>query len=340
MRRRAFTLVELLVVIAIIAILVSLILVSLQAARSSARRIQCTNKVRQVSLAIIAYSNVHDGLLPSAKLDEKQVFIPGGGLRAAWRMQLLPFLEEPATATLVDTIDREDLPRSQRIQAYAQLRSTKLSVFQCPSVPGTPREFEARSITIERAGGRRGKLPTVFGARDYEVAHTIQISPTIDGGFREVYGAMANQNDRGEKQQVYVRHIKDGMSKTMMVIEQAGLPTVYEARPEHHPLGAYTTRAASNDPRYTQRINSVERAAAWTEGSTTPFYHHEKGMEHDRFTALRINTTNYGGFFSLHAGGSHVAFGDNSVRFLGEETEPDLVLKLFTRAGNEPIGEL
>lgn len=86
----AFTLVELLVVIAIIGILIALLLPAVQAAREAARRMQCTNNLKQLSLALHTYHDATKGF-PSAN----------GGIRshAIWAsgyIKLLPFLEMTA----------------------------------------------------------------------------------------------------------------------------------------------------------------------------------------------------------------------------------------------------
>jgi len=98
-RRRGFTLVELLVVIAIIGVLVALLLPAVQAAREAARRTQCANQLKQMSLACLLHEDSFKHLPtggwawywsgdPDRGVDQRQ---PGG-----WSYNILPYMEQTA----------------------------------------------------------------------------------------------------------------------------------------------------------------------------------------------------------------------------------------------------
>src|SRR5262245_56425182 len=90
-RRLGFTLVELLVVIAIIGVLVALLLPAVQTAREAARRMSCSNNLRQYGAAIHNYHDVNT-VFPINATGTAGSAIP----RLTWQVRILPFMERGA----------------------------------------------------------------------------------------------------------------------------------------------------------------------------------------------------------------------------------------------------
>ena len=127
--RRAFTLVELLVVIAIIGLLIALLLPAVQAARETARRMQCSNKLKQLGLAVHNYADAYR-MLPC----DYNWGGPGGfgGPACGWIARTLPFLEEDAIYQQFRAInfDFRNYFTDPRIPVLVQ---TPMPALWCPS---------------------------------------------------------------------------------------------------------------------------------------------------------------------------------------------------------------
>src|SRR5438046_2235683 len=102
-RAQGFTLVELLVVIAIIGILVALLLPAVQAAREAARRTQCKNNIKQLSLGCLLHEDAHK-YLPSGGWRDSYWADPnrgyGGKQPGSWYYNILAYIEEQALRDL------------------------------------------------------------------------------------------------------------------------------------------------------------------------------------------------------------------------------------------------
>lgn len=126
MPRSGFTLVELLVVIAIIGVLVGLLLPAVQAAREAARRMQCSNNLKQIGLAVHNYADTHKRFPPGNITDGNCCSVPS---HTVWSVAILPFIEQGNLNARYDPTQ----PMESAVNSF--LRQQKMPSYNCPSDP-------------------------------------------------------------------------------------------------------------------------------------------------------------------------------------------------------------
>ncbi len=150
-----FTLVELLVVITIIGILIALLLPAVQSARESARRVQCANNVKQLSLGILDYESANKRF-PSGGWGWLWIGDPDRGFSSqrqpgSWVYQILPYIEQSSLFNL-----GAGQTGATKTAALTQLIMTPLSAHNCPSRrplglvsynPGKPQVYGVNPVT-------------------------------------------------------------------------------------------------------------------------------------------------------------------------------------------------
>jgi prepilin-type N-terminal cleavage/methylation domain-containing protein len=217
-RRRhvfGFTLVELLVVIAIIGILVALLLPAIQAAREAARRTQCVNNTKQVSLGLHMYHNDYGRLPPGYGLlpDDGYgtgVFDSGQAQYAewSWAARLFGYVEE---ATIAGEIDWKWNPglSFEPPPTIKEIISAKIPTFFCPSDSTIRRnwneDLSCFAGMVVKEGFARISYAGNFGQGQLE-APKWPNGRRIDGVFRY------NEGDKFSQ-------ITDGTSKTLLTSE-------------------------------------------------------------------------------------------------------------------------
>ncbi len=153
-RPSGFTLVELLVVIAIIGVLVALLLPAVQAAREAARRSSCSNNLKQLSIGLHNYHDVHLKF-PYGVMETGTFHV-----RDCWAQSILPFIEQGPLFDQYQAINTQwimDIP--------ATIKDVQIKTYKCPS-------DGSATNALGNNGGSRGTPTAGFGAQGSYVGCT------------------------------------------------------------------------------------------------------------------------------------------------------------------------
>ena len=198
-RNRGFTLVELLVVIAIIGILIALLLPAVQAAREAARRTQCCNNMRNLSLAFHLHHDAHNHF-PASQARAKEAPYYKYSLITA----LLPFMEQ------AEMFEQYRFDRTWNHADNAAVSDQELPLMTCPSAPGN----RVAAADYAQCGDLwvAGLIDTVLIP-----AGIVEPQENWDGVYMDL------------ESEPRIRDVTDGTAQTFLYFEIAGRPERYEA---------------------------------------------------------------------------------------------------------------
>jgi prepilin-type N-terminal cleavage/methylation domain-containing protein/prepilin-type processing-associated H-X9-DG protein len=292
MKRNGFTLIELLVVIAIIAVLIALLLPAVQAAREAARRIQCTNNLKQLALAA---QNYHDG---------NNTFPPGSytfydqagknpNENFSSFVRLLPFMEQQPVYNSVNF---------QLTYAYVDnitLTNLGLSALMCPSDPWSPVQLSPTNKGFMQAVPATGSWNQYFtsyaGCEGTFVQRFMSSYPIAEQGG-------CNGIIFGEGT-VSIAQVTDGTSNTFIYGEKA-----------HSKLAFYDATAAKPSTQF-----HMWTSGFYTDSQLCTYFPPNAEKSSSNIGQMGIYYANQA--TSRHAGGVNFAFADGSVRFIKDSIE-------------------
>lgn len=312
--RLGFTLVELLVVIAIIGILVGLLLPAVQAAREAARRMQCSNNLKQFTLAVHNYESTYKRF-PSGRTQRS----------ISPHAAILPFMEQNNVGILVDWGVSWNHVNNEAA------RAAEIPSFKCPSDPleTVPFGWASTNYRTNQGSGILHGLPSTNPA-DSNFG-----MPEPDGPFIPTkYLRFGDISDGASNTAAVSEHGIGDFSNAIASSTDTYWPQTYPATPDE--AVQLCNAFDATDLQY-QRVSDV--GAPWLQGyhSTTTYFHVLPPQGRScMFPPGRIATSAK----SSHTGGVQVSRCDGSVGFVSASIDLATWRAIGSRNGGESLGGL
>jgi prepilin-type processing-associated H-X9-DG protein len=356
--------VELLVVIAIIGVLVGLLLPAVQSARSTARRIQCSNNLRQMGIGLLAFHNAHNHFPLGEPDDDNSGW--------SWRFWLLPFIEENTLyeaamsdpipeyrpylpprmggGSNVENIDNLTYPQQSINTATGStipggVAGAQISVYLCPAdtLPvksghayGSPSFWGPFAKT--NYCGNIGSSPAWHASRGTGLRFICgATSPADDILQSGVWNGMLTfSNDNIGNFCCRLVEVTDGTSKTVFVGEVSESLSCSD-----------TNTSSSVFPAWAGGVGRVPTGASLT--STSGNFGNACGYLPGTGNVFRFMDGNYplnspkevsesdNSFSSKHPGGGNFLFVDGGVRFIPEGIDSVVYQAIGTRSSGEAV---